>query len=71
MVNLLDAETGRRMTVDTSSTEFRIGYKRMWEKRERDLAECFARSGVDSAKIRTDESYVQPLMKLFKKRGKK
>jgi len=43
----------------------------MWEKRERDLAECFARSGVDSAKIRTDESYVQPLMKLFKKRGKK
>lgn len=71
IVNLLDAETGKRMTVDTSSTEFRIGYKRMWEKRERDLAECFARSGVDSAKIRTDESYVQPLMKLFKKRGKK
>ncbi len=71
LIDLVDAESGKKMTVDTSHTNFRIGYKKMWERRERELAECFARSGVDAAKIRTDESYVQPLMKLFKKRGKK
>lgn len=71
LVHLTHAETGQTLLVDTNQPSFRFGYKKTWEKRERDLAETFARSGVDSAKIRTDESYVQPLMKLFKKRGRK
>ena len=34
------------------------------------MKEVFAKSGVDQAKVRTDQSYVQPLMYLFKKRGR-
>ena len=71
MVRFRHAETGEILTVDTRDPEFRLNYKKNWELKQRQLAESFARSGIDSASIRADQSYVQPLMLLFKKRGRK
>ncbi len=65
-----DSETGKVLIVDTSNSEVRKTFKKNWEMNEKKLQDIFAKSGVDKAKIRNDQSYVQPLMLLFKKRGK-
>lgn len=67
---LQDAESGKRMSIDTSNRHFREMYQKQAVIRDLQLTDTFARSGVDHCKIRTDQSYVQPLMKLFKKRGR-
>jgi uncharacterized protein (DUF58 family) len=71
LVRLRHAETGEIRTVDTSDAGIRMNYKKNWEIRQKQLADTFARSGVDNVVLRSDQSYVQPLMTLFKKRGKK
>ncbi len=68
LVQLRDAETGATRWVDTSSKRLRNDYRRWWLEHEDLLANCFARSGVDVITIRTDESYVAPLMTFFKRR---
>jgi uncharacterized protein (DUF58 family) len=71
MLKLKDAETGRMMLVDTSDKDTREKYRKNWLKHEKKIYDAFSRSGVDKARIRTDQSYVGPLMFLFKKRGSK
>ena len=39
-----------------------------YENRENEILEKLRKSGIDSANIATNESYVKPLMQLFKKR---
>jgi uncharacterized protein (DUF58 family) len=71
LMKLTDAETGKQMLVDTSHPGVRNFYHESAKRREEMLNRVFAKCGVDSIKIRTDQSYVQPLMGLFKKRGRK
>jgi uncharacterized protein (DUF58 family) len=71
LVNMIDAETGSPVLVDTGNRQVREAYVHHYKRHETQLNETFARSGVDSVRIRTDQSYVQPLMHLFKKRGKR
>ncbi len=71
LIHLQDTETGKTMYVDTHSENFRSVYAKKWLLWEKELSETFARSGVDHCAIRTDQSYIQPLMTLFKKRGMK
>jgi uncharacterized protein (DUF58 family) len=68
LMKLLDNETGKVMWVNTSDKHFRHQYTVNQLKFEDELKEIFNRSGVDSARIMTHESYVKPLMNLFKKR---
>ena len=70
LIELKDAESGEVILVDTSKDTVRKAFKKNWDSREKKQKEIFARSGVDHTKIRNDQSYVQPLMLLFKKRGK-
>ena len=70
LIELKDAESGEIILVDTSKDAVRKSFKKNWDSREKKQKEIFARSGVDHTKIRNDQSYVQPLMLLFKKRGK-
>jgi len=63
-----DAETGENRWVDTSSAVTRKAYRDYFNETERYLKRVFLKSGVDVAKIRTDEDYVKQLLKLFKKR---
>lgn len=63
-----DAESGRLLWVDTASRETRKKYGEWWNSAQATLTSVFLRSGVDWTRIRTDEDYVKPLIKLFKKR---
>ncbi len=70
LINFEDAETGKRITVDTSDRRMRENYDQWWEKKQAYIDNTFTRCGVDSTMIRTDQDYVPPLMKVFKKRGR-
>lgn len=68
LVRMRDAETGKFLWVDTSNRAIRNNYYNRWKRSDDQLKEIFNKSGVDSVAVRTDEDYVKPLMKLFKKR---
>jgi uncharacterized protein (DUF58 family) len=68
LVRMVDAETGELVWVDTSRKETRIRYATEARKHDAVLSEIFKRAGVDFARIGTHQSYVQPLMNLFKRR---
>ncbi len=69
IVQLLDAETGQRSWINTSRKKNRNTYKANALKRQDELQKLMRRSGVDHTQLLTHESYVQPLMNLFKRRG--
>ena len=69
LMKVVDAETGYEQYVDTSSHSVREAYKTYWVKRQRDLKDTFAKSGVDTVSIATDDDYVKQLLLLFNKRG--
>nr|NQU94047.1 DUF58 domain-containing protein [Bacteroidota bacterium] len=68
LVKFKDAETGKNLWVDTSNPRARKLYQEWFIENEKWLKRLFLKSGVDMAKIRTDEDYVKPLIKLFKRR---
>lgn len=63
-----DPETGKWKWVNTMSKKVRTRYKEAYNQRTTEILEKLKKSGVDSANIATDESYVKPLIQLFKKR---
>ncbi|MHB8206309.1 DUF58 domain-containing protein [Mucilaginibacter sp.] len=68
LIPVVDEETGDLQWINTSSNEVRTAYKKAAIERNARLKETFAKSGVDFTSIGTHESYVKPLMTLFKKR---
>ncbi len=71
LIPMRDVETGEVKWINTSSSPVRNDYKKAAENRNRLLSETFSKSGVDYTSIGTHETYVKPLMTLFKKRGGK
>jgi uncharacterized protein (DUF58 family) len=71
LVKMKDAETNELMWIDTANKKVRQNYAAWNLKREATLKKIFAKCGVDTTSIRTDQSYVQPLMKLFKRRERR
>jgi uncharacterized protein (DUF58 family) len=69
LVRFKNAETGHQMWVDTSDHRIRENYRNWFVKQQEMVNDLFLRSGVDVARIRTDQDYVKPLVNLFKKRG--
>jgi len=69
LAKLKDAESGAFRWVDTSDKRVRDSYKAWGLEKTAVLNKIFTKCGVDHAAIRTDESYVRPLMNLFKMRG--
>jgi len=68
LIKLRDNETGKVVWVDSGSKEFRKQYNSNRVKFDHQLKDLFNRSGIDSTAVFTNESYVKPLMNLFKKR---
>ncbi len=64
----LDAETGRRLVVDTSSKLVRDRYAARWDALSQTTSTTLNRARVDFAEVATNEDYVKSLMKLFGKR---
>jgi len=68
LIKLKDNESGKLMWVDTNNKIFRKQFAVNQLKFEDELKDIFNRSGIDATKILTHESYIQPLMNLFKNR---
>ena len=68
IVELQDAETARKVWVDTSSRAVRDHYAEAWAERENKTRELLLHNRIDIADISTDSDYVAELIKLFKQR---
>ncbi|MDE6778469.1 MAG: DUF58 domain-containing protein [Alistipes sp.] len=68
IVELRDAETGRKVWVDTSSARVREHYASVWRERSETIAATLRRNRIDTAEVSTDGDYVTELIKLFKQR---
>ena len=69
LVRASDPESGEERWIDTSSRKVRDEYQKWWNDKQTELKNIFNRSNVDLVKLRTDESYIAPLMNFFKRRG--
>lgn len=68
LLKVKDAETGREMVIDTSSTAVRRHQLLWWAKHQALLDELFRKHGVDSTLMATDSDYVKPLINLLARR---
>ena len=68
LIKIKDAETNEMIWLDTSDRKTRITFSANAKKAEAELKNIFNKSGVDTANINTADSYIKPLMNLFKKR---
>lgn len=70
-VELLDPETGEVMLINTRSRKTRAAYQRLVAQTDEGLTDEFRRRGVDVIDIVTGESFVGPLRRFFRKRGRR
>ena len=71
LIELEDAETGERITVDSSDRRFRERFEAELEKRRGDKEQIFRRLGVDSIEVSTDRPYVEALERFFRMRARR
>ena len=70
-VELEDAETGEITLIDTSDRKMTERFNRFNIKNMQDRANLLRGMGVDLIDVRTDRSYVEPIMKFFRTREKR
>ncbi len=68
IVELQDAETGRKRWLDTSSRTVRARYAEAWRQRSERIGTLLKQHRIDAAEVRTDGDYVTELIKLFRQR---
>ena len=71
LIPVKDEESGQIVWVNTGDKKVRDAFRIDALRRKAWLKDVFSKSGVDTADIGTHESYVKPLMTLFKKREKR
>lgn len=68
---LTDPETGREVAVDTGRARVRDRYDSRAGAEDAAVRALFRRLAVDEVEVRTDESYVTPLMQFFRARERR
>lgn len=68
IVELIDAETGRKAWVDTASRRVRKAYAEHWTTNNTIIGQSLTKNRVDSVNISTSDDYVMSLIRLFKMR---
>lgn len=68
LVEVMDAETGRKFWVDTDNKKTRIQYTAAFEERHKYCTQVFRKSGATLLQMRTDEDYVKVLQGYFKRK---
>ena len=68
IVELQDAESGRKVWLDTSSRAVRDYYAAAWRRRSDEIEATLRHHRIDTATISTAGDYVAELIKLFKQR---
>jgi uncharacterized protein (DUF58 family) len=71
LVDFVDAETGETVTLDTRSSEARERYAEHAHQQRADTKALLRRARVDTVPIRTDEGYVEPLIRFFRQRNRR
>jgi len=68
LAKVRDAETGQVKWMDTSSKQLRTAYKSRFLENQHLFEDAFLKSGCDKMQIRTDHSYINTLLRFFKRR---
>jgi uncharacterized protein (DUF58 family) len=71
IVEIEDAETGSRALLDTSDKAVRAAYGRRADELRDRRRRTLAAVGVEEVALRTDESYVEPLLRCFQARQRR
>lgn len=71
LLDLVDAETGRPMTIDTGAADTRRAFADAGLEVDRSADAVFRRLRVDRVSLRTDEDYVDPLVQFFRERNRR
>ncbi len=71
LIELEDAETGEVILVDTGSREFRKEFAARAQEDNSNLKRGFQLANLDFINIRTDQSYIVPLINFFKMRERR
>jgi uncharacterized protein (DUF58 family) len=71
LLDLIDAESGERHTVDTSSAHVREAYRERQTQRRDEARRFFRRHQIDTIDLRTGEDYTGPLVRFFRRRAKR
>ena len=69
IVNMLDAETGETLLVDTRSNKVRMDYEKYYRENVNYFKDIFSKCGAGTISSRVDESYVTKLLGYFKARN--
>ncbi len=70
LIHFKDTESGKMLLIDSSQKTVREAYKNRWNENEVVLKQSFMNAGADLLNIRTDESYIIPLLNFMKRRNK-
>lgn len=68
VVEMEDAETGKTMTIDTTSKKIRLHYEKNYLDKVNYFKDIFSKCGSGIVNTRVDESYVTKLLGYFKSR---
>ena len=71
LINMIDAETGEKIWVDTASKKVRKTLENWMQQKTEQVQTTFKKAGIDYVQLFTDTDYIKPLIQLFKKRGVK
>lgn len=71
LIPLLDPESGEIVMIDTSSRVVREEYRSRRRRKKAELNEFFLRSKVDSIEVKTNRSYIRPLINFFHRRSER
>ncbi len=69
IVNMIDAETGETLLVDTTSKKVRMDYEKYYRENVNYFKDIFSKCGAGTISSRVDESYVTKLLGYFKARN--
>ncbi len=68
IIEVQDAEEGKKVWVDTASARTRDSYARYWELASSAIGQALTKCRVDTVSVATGEDYVAALLRLFKMR---
>ncbi len=71
LIELEDAETGEVVLINTGSRKFRREFAARAEEDNQNLKRTFQMNNIDMIAIRTNESYIGPLVNFFRMREKR
>ncbi|MEE3037724.1 MAG: DUF58 domain-containing protein [Bacteroidota bacterium] len=70
LIQLKDAESGQLRWVDTCNPLVRKSYQSFSRNMSQQTQKLFKNSGVDTIALQTDQDYIKPLIRFFKKRNR-